>query len=170
MYLLPEDLLEQREQEDKTPYDVWKDRGLLRTCEGNTINPKDVTAWFREIQEEYDIFIAYVGYDGWSAKYWVEDMSDYFGKSCMIPVIQGKKTLSTPMYKLGADLEANRIIYNDNPIDKWCMCNTSVEIDKNQNIQPCKTNNQRRRIDGLAALLDAYVILQDRYDEYQSRI
>jgi len=170
MYWLPEDLLEQRVREDKTPYDVWKDRGLLRTCEGNTINPKDVTAWFREIQEKYDVFIAYVGYDGWSAKYWVEDMSDYFGKSCMIPVIQGKKTLSTPMYKLGADLEANRIIYNDNPIDKWCMCNTAIEIDKNQNIQPCKTNNQRRRIDGLAALLDAYVILQDKYDEYQSRI
>lgn len=170
MYWLPEDLLEQRVKEDKTPYDVWKDRGLLRTCEGNTINPKDVTAWFREIQEEYDIFLAYVGYDGWSAKYWVEEMGDYFGKGTMIPVIQGKKTLSLPMQRLGADLEANRIIYNDNPIDKWCLCNTAIEIDKNQNIQPCKTNNQRRRIDGLAALLDAYVILQDKYDEYQSRI
>lgn len=170
MYWLPEDLLEKRVSEDKIPYDLWQERGLLRTCEGNTINPKDVTAWFIEIQEKYDIYLSYVGYDGWSAKYWVDEMEDYFGKSIMIPVIQGKKTLSVPMYQLGADLEAKRIIYNDNPIDKWCLCNTSIDIDKNENIQPCKTKNQRRRIDGTAALLDAYVVLQDKKEEYLSLI
>lgn len=170
MYWLPEDLLENRVNEDKIPYDLWRERGLLRTCEGNTINPKDVTAWFKEIQEKYDVYLSYVGYDGWSAKYWVDEMEDHFGKGVMIPVIQGKKTLSSPMHQLGADLEAKKIIYNDNPIDKWCLCNTSVDIDKNQNIQPCKTKNQRRRIDGTAALLDAYVVLQEKREEYLSRI
>lgn len=170
MYWLPEDLLENRVNEDKIPYDLWHERGLLRTCEGNTINPKDVTAWFKEVQEKYDVYLSYVGYDGWSAKYWVDEMEDHFGKGVMIPVIQGKKTLSSPMHQLGADLEAKKIIYNDNPIDKWCLCNTSVDIDKNQNIQPCKTKNQRRRIDGTAALLDAYVILQEKREEYLSRI
>ena len=170
MYWLPEDLLENRVNEDKIPYDLWRERGLLRTCEGNTINPKDVTAWFKEVQEKYDVYLSYVGYDGWSAKYWVDEMEDHFGKGVMMPVIQGKKTLSSPMHQLGADLEAKKIIYNDNPIDKWCLCNTSVDIDKNQNIQPCKTKNQRRRIDGTAALLDAYVILQEKREEYLSRI
>lgn len=170
MYWLPEELLEARTNEDKIPYDLWKERGLLRTCEGNTINPKDVTIWFKEVQQELDIYIPYIGYDSWSAKYWVEEMSDFFGKEAMIPIYQGKKTLSLPMYQLAADLEANRIIYNDNPIDKWCLVNTSVEIDKNQNIQPCKTHNSRRRIDGTAALLDAYVVLQDKFEDYQSRI
>lgn len=170
MYWLPEDLLENRVNEDKIPYDLWRERGLLRACEGNTINPKDVTAWFKEVQEKYDVYLSYVGYDGWSAKYWVDEMEDHFGKGVMIPVIQGKKTLSSPMHQLGADLEAKKIIYNDNPIDKWCLCNTSVDIDKNQNIQPCKTKNQRRRIDGTAALLDAYVILQEKREEYLSRI
>ena len=170
MYWLPEDLLENRVNEDKIPYDLWRERGLLRTCEGNTINPKDVTAWFKEVQEKHDVYLSYVGYDGWSAKYWVDEMEDHFGKGVMIPVIQGKKTLSSPMHQLGADLEAKKIIYNDNPIDKWCLCNTSVDIDKNQNIQPCKTKNQRRRIDGTAALLDAYVILQEKREEYLSRI
>lgn len=170
MYWLPEDLLEKRVHEDKIPYNIWRDKGLLRTCEGNTINPKDVTAWFVEIQEKYDIYISYVGYDGWSAKYWVEEMADNFGRSVMVPVIQGKKTLSSPMHRLAAELEAKRIIYNDNPIDKWCLCNTSVDEDINGNIQPHKTSNQRRRIDGTAALLNAYVVLQDKYEEYQSLI
>ena len=54
------------------------------------------------------------------------------------------------MKSLGADLEAKKIIYNNNPILKWCLSNTSVDIDKNNNIQPSKGNNQRRRIDGTA--------------------
>jgi phage terminase large subunit-like protein len=71
----------------------------------------------------------------------------------MIPVIQGKKTLSAPMKLLGADLEANRVIYNNNPLDKWCLSNTAIEMDKNLNIQPSKLKNQKRRIDGTAALI-----------------
>ena len=37
------------------------------------------------------------------------------------------------------DLAARRIVYNDNPIDEWCLMNTSYEEDKNGNIQPKKT-------------------------------
>lgn len=170
MYWLPEDLLEQRAKEDKIPYDTWHEMGLLRTTPGNSVHPKFVTEWFLEIRNEYDIYLPWIGYDSWSAKYWVEEMQGHFGKEAMIPVIQGKKTLSAPMKLLGADLEAKKIIYNNNPIDKWCLSNTAIEVDKNLNIQPCKTNNQRRRIDGTAALLNAYVVLQEKETEYLNMI
>jgi len=170
MYWLPEDLLEQRSKEDKIPYSTWHEQGLLRTTPGNSIHPRFVTEWFLEVQNELDIYIPWIGFDAWSAKYWVEEMENNFGKEAMIPVYQGKKTLSAPMRKLGADLEAKLVNYNSNPIDKWCLSNTAIEVDKNLNIQPCKTNNQRRRIDGTAALLNAYVILQEKYNEYQNII
>jgi phage terminase large subunit-like protein len=170
MYWLPEDLLEQRAKEDKIPYDLWNDQGLLRTTPGNSVHAKYVTEWFNEIRDEYDIYLPWIGYDSWSAKYWVEEMEGYFGKEAMIPVIQGKKTLSSPMKLLGADLESKKIIYNNNPLDKWCLSNTAIEIDKNLNIQPTKTNNQRRRIDGTAALLNAYVVLQDKKNDYLNMI
>ena len=147
MYWIPEDLVERRVTEDKVPYDMWIERGYVRTCPGNKISYRDVKAWFVEIQEEYDIYLYLIGYDSWSATYFVEDMQDYFGKSSMVPVIQGKKTLSQPMKNLGADLENNLIIYNNNPVDRWCLCNTAVDVDKNDNIQPIKTSNPRRRID-----------------------
>ena len=166
MYWLPEDLLERRSREDKIPYTLWHEQGLLRVTPGNSIHPKYVTEWFLEVQNEMDIYIPWIGFDAWSAKFWVEDMENNFGKEAMIPVYQGKKTLSSPMFKLGADLEAKLINYNNNPIDKWCLSNTAIEVDKNLNIQPCKTSNQRRRIDGTAALLNAYVILQEKYNEY----
>lgn len=170
MYWIPEDLVEKRITEDKIPYDIWIEKGYVRTCKGNKILYKDVKAWFVEIQEKYDIYINMIGYDSWSAAYFVEDMQEYFGKAAMIPIIQGKKTLSQPMKNLGADLENNLIVYNNNPVDKWCLCNTAVDIDRNDNIQPIKTSKPRRRIDGTAALLDAYVVLQNNYNEYMSLI
>ncbi|GLG90412.1 terminase large subunit [Sellimonas catena] len=170
MYWMPEDLVEKRVIEDKIPYDVWIEKGYVRTCKGNKISYRDVKAWFVEIQETYDIYLNLIGYDAWSAAYFVEDMQDYFGKNTMAPVIQGKKTLSQPMKRLGADLENHLIVYNNNPVDKWCLCNTAVDVDKNDNIQPIKTSKPRRRIDGTAALLDAYVVLQNNYNEYMSLI
>ena len=170
MYWLPEDLLEQRTKEDKIPYDIWCDVGLLRTTPGNKVHYKFVTEWFLEIQNEYDIYLPWIGYDSWSATYWVEEMKNNFGKECMEAVIQGKKTLSGPMKSLGADLSSKKIIYDNHPILKWCLTNTSVEVDKNNNIQPAKGNSSRRRIDGTAGLLNAYVTLERHYDEYMNMV
>ncbi|PEX50214.1 terminase [Bacillus cereus] len=170
MYWLPEDLLEQRSKEDKIPYDLWYEQELLRTTPGNSVHYKYVTEWFLEIRDEYGIYLPWIGYDRWSAKYWVEEMEGYFGKEAMVPVAQGKQTLSSPMRLLGADLESKLVNYNNNPIDKWCLSNTAIDIDKNLNIQPNKTKNQRRRIDGTAALLNAYVILQEKRNDYLNMI
>lgn len=170
MYWLAEDLLERRVKEDRIPYDKWFDRGLLRLCPGNKVHQKHVKEWFVEVQEELDIYVTYVGYDYWSATYWVEDMKSFFGNSTMIAVHQGKKTLSDPMKRLKNDLGSKVIVYNNNPIDKWCLANTSYEEDRNGNIQPHKTSKPTRRIDGTAALLDAYTILQDKQEEYESMI
>ena len=170
MYWMPEELVDARVKEDHIPYDVWIERGLMRTCRGNQISYKDVTAWFVEVQNRYDIYLYKVGYDSWSARYWVEEMESTFGPSVMVPVIQGMKTLSGPTKSLGAELTAKKIIYNDNPIDKWCLFNTAVETDRNDNIRPIKTSVPTRRIDGTMALLDAYVVYQDNLSEYLSII
>jgi len=170
MYWLAEELLERRAKEDQIPYDRWFDRELLRLSPGNKVHHKYVTEWFVEIQNRLGIYVAYIGYDSWSATYWVEDMKNEFGPSAMIAVHQGKKTLSDPMKRLKNDLGSKNIVYNNNPIDKWCLANTSYEEDKNGNIQPHKTSKPTRRIDGTAALLDAYTILQDKQEEYETMI
>lgn len=74
------------------------------------------------------------------------------------------------MKELAADFDAGKIIYNNHPIDKYCLVNTYVKTDINGNIQPDKGRNERLRIDGTAALLDAYVVLKNKWDEYQNMI
>ena len=170
MYWLPEDLLDKRVSEDKVPYDKWQDLGLLRTTPGNKVHYKFVVDWFKEVQNEKDIYIPWIGYDNWSATYFVEEMKEFFGEQAMEPVIQGKKTLSSPMKSLGADLESKRIIYNNHPILKWNLTNVAIDVDKNDNIQPVKTSNAKKRIDGFASLLDAYVALERHLEDYTNII
>lgn len=164
MYFLPKDNFEQRVHDEKIPYDKWLEAGLLRLCEGNSINYSDVTAWFMEMVEKYDVTPAWIYYDPYSAAYWVQEMqSNGFN---MVKCFQGVKTLSLPMQQLGQDLAAKKINYNNNPLLKWCITNTGVKTDVNGNIQPIKATSPKYRIDGLASLLDAYVGLLDHYKEY----
>lgn len=164
MYWIPQDNVEERVQRDKIPYDKWHDAGLIRFCRGNTIDYSDVTTWFLEMVNIYGVTPAWIYYDSYSARYWVEEMEAAGFR--MVRCIQGAKTLSLPMQKMGADLQAKRINYNNNPILKWCLTNTGVQTDRNGNIVPVKAQAAKQRIDGTAALLNCYVGLHDHYNEF----
>lgn len=164
MYWLPEANFEKRVQQDKIPYDKWLQRGLLRLCNGNSISYGDVTAWFLEMLNDYEITPLWIYYDSYSAKYWVEEMEGYGFK--MVRCIQGAKTLSLPMQQMGADLQAKKINYNNHPILKWCLTNTGIQTDRNGNIVPVKAQAAKQRIDGTASMLDAYVGLFEHYEEF----
>lgn len=100
----------------------------------------------------------------------VDEIKDKFGESVPEAVIQGPKTFSGPMKTFAADLNAKLINYNNNPITKWNLANAAVQVDRNDNYSLVKTSNPRRRIDGVAALLDAYIVLERNLDEYMSII
>lgn len=58
-----------------------------------------------------------------------------------------KETFSLPMQMLGADLQAHKVIYNNNPVLKWCLTNTGIQTDRNGNIVPIKNQSPKQRID-----------------------
>lgn len=168
MYWLPEDNFQEHIQTDKIPYDIWEKRGLLRLCKGNSISYRDVTDWFLEMVNQYGITPAWIYYDSYSAKYWVEEMESYGFN--MVRCIQGARTLSLPMQMMGADLQAKKINYNNNPILKWCLTNTGVQTDRNGNIVPIKSQGAKQRIDGTASMLDSYVGLYEHFNEFKNAI
>ncbi|WP_204171740.1 terminase TerL endonuclease subunit [Staphylococcus sp. GDY8P100P] len=164
MYWLPQDNLQKRVEEDKIPYDKWHEQGYLRLCSGNTIDYSDITDWFLEMLNDFDITPLWIYYDNYSARYWVDEMEGYGFK--MVRTQQGARTLSLPMQNMGADLQKNKINYNNHPILKWCLTNTGVETDRNGNIVPIKNQSPKRRIDGTASMLDAYVGLFDNFEQF----
>lgn len=167
-YFLPEELIERRTTEDKIPYDKWSERGLLTLSEGNKVNFTDVTQWFLRMMHEHEIRPLWIGYDPWNSTYWVQEMKEQGFQ--MEVVRQGAQTMSQPMKELAADLQAKNINYNNNPILKWCLTNTSVKVDDNDNIRPVKGQHQRQRIDGAVSLIIAYTVLFNKLSDYKALI
>ena len=177
MYWLPQAVLDRqaregnRRERDNAPYSLWVEQGLMRTCPGNKCDKRIFLEWFRELRDREDLYVQFIGYDPWHIDdTLLREFRAEFGPNSMVPVRQGPITLSQPMKDLKADFQAHRVIYDDNPIDKWCLANTQIKTDVNGNIQPVKALDSRNRIDGTVALLCAYTVLRDKRPVYQSEL
>lgn len=177
MYWIPQAVLDKQEElgdrreRDSVPYSLWVSQGLMRTCHGNKVDKRVFLDWFCELRDQEDIYPLYIGYDPWHiSDELLRAFEDAFGKNVMIPVRQGVVTLSQPMKDLKAEFQAKKIVYNNNPIDKWCLINTVEKKDVNGNVQPVKSDDRTQRIDGTAALLDAYVVYTNKKDVFDSMI
>lgn len=173
MYWLPQAVIDKysnegkRQGRDNVPYELWMSQGYLRTCPGNKCDKRIFLEWFKELRDVEDLYTMYIGYDPWHIDdTLLREFQMEFGKNSMIPIRQGVYTLSQPMKDLAADFKTHNIVYNNNPIDKWCLINTNVKTDINGNIQPVKGLDPRQRIDGTIALLCAYTVLQNKKDKY----
>ena len=168
-YFLPQSKIDKLAEKNtqEAPYKVWADRGLLTICEGSRVNFSQVTAWFVQMREEYKIDAFKVGYDRALAGYWVDEMKA--NSFDMEPVAQGPFTWSQPMREMGAAFTDKLVNYNNNPILAWCLSNTAVKKSGVNNIQPVKIT-EKRRIDGMVSLLNAWVLYVKYLDDFMYRV
>lgn len=164
-YFLPQAKIDKLAEKNtqEAPYKVWANRGLLTICAGARVDFSQVTAWFVQTREEYKIDAFKVGYDRALAGYWVDEMKA--NSFDMEPVAQGPFTWSQPMRELGAALTDKIVNYNNNPILAWCLSNTAVKKSGVNNIQPVKIT-EKRRIDGMVSLLNAWVIYVKFFNDF----
>lgn len=170
-YFLPESKMEENEvaTSKEAPYEKWRQQGLLTVCPGEMVKYSYVTAWFKQMKDEYQIDIFKLGFDRAMADYWVDEMVNIFG-DVMESVPQGAKTWTMPMKEMGAVLSEHRINYNNNPIFKWCLSNTAVKSQGTlDSIEPVKIQ-RKRRIDGMVSALNAYVIYVKYRNDYLNMV
>lgn len=167
-YFIPQariDKLEQT-QSKEAPYKLWAQQGWLTINEGAAVDYSNVTRWFVRMVEEYDIRPLWICYDRALSGYWVPEMENEGFDMDKIP--QGPFTWSQPMKEMGAAFEIHRVVYDNNPILRWCLANTakkSQNKDGIETIQPVKIQ-QNRRIDGMVSLLNAWVGYVKHFEEY----
>lgn len=150
----------------EAPYALWKDQGWLTVNEGAAVDYSNVTKWFARMVTEYDIRPLWICYDRALSGYWVPEMQEYGFD--MEKTAQGPFTWSQPMKEMGAAFMEHRVVYQNNPILRWCLANTGVKaLNKEgiETIQPVKIQNTRR-IDGMVSLLNAWVGYVKHADEY----
>lgn len=165
-YFIPESKLEK--SDDKAfgaRYAEWARAGHLTICEGNENDLAVVADWFYKLYAEYGIRLIKCGYDQRFAKDFLQRM-DFYGFDYEM-VYQNKLTLSNAMKLVEADLKDRLINYNENPVDRWCLGNASMEIDSLGNVMAVKINNQaQRRIDGAVTL----IILYEMFRRYRTTL
>ena len=166
MYWMPESKLELADDSEAgAKYEDWARNGLIRIVEGADVDVSLIADWFAELYKEFKIRIYKTGYDQRFAKDFVKRMDDYGFETEIIN--QNRYVLSNPMRLVESEIKQQLINYNDNPIDRWCLGNTAVQVWDTGHIMPVKIKGQSgRRIDGTLSLIDVY----EMYRRYRTDI
>jgi phage terminase large subunit-like protein len=166
-YFIPEIKLEK--SPDGVDYLEWARQGLIEICPGNDNDFSYITNWFVHVVKQLGIKPYKIGYDNALAKYWVKDMEETGFDMIRIP--QERRVMSSPMKLVEADLRSKLINYNSNPIDRWCLSNTALDIDKLGQIMPIKVQGtQIKRIDGAVTMIIGYAVLMQYRSEYMNLV
>lgn len=161
-FWMPEQRLDKAIEEDGVPYRAMISNGWLSLSGENYIDYRDVVAWFRRFVEEFEIFPLSIGYDRYSAQYFVEEMKSYGFH--MSDVRQG--TNLTPVIReLDGIVKDGNITFGDNSLLQAHILNAALKTDEEAQKMRLVKISKRARIDGMAALLDAICVRQANYAE-----
>lgn len=172
-YFIPESKLQDsNDKEAGANYEEWAREGICEIHEGNAIDLAKIAEWFKSLYNDYGIILYKLGYDQRFAKDFLETMKGYGygynkGETCEM-INQSKYVMSVPMKMVEADLKS-QLIHGINSMDKWCLSNTSFEIDGQQNIMPIKAVASKR-IDGAVTLIILYAIFMRYRNDYMKSL
>jgi len=153
LFWTPENGLHDRVLRDKAPYDVWVDRGFLRTTPGNTV---DYSVVARDLAEEMDgRDVGFLAFDRWRFDVMQKALDDLELGWEVKPFGQGFKDMGPAVDNIEALLLDSMLRHGMNPVLTMCAANTVIVKDPagNRKFDKAKSTG---RIDGMVALLMAY--------------
>jgi phage terminase large subunit-like protein len=167
MYFIPEAKcsLNSPTNPEKVDYLEYAKQGILKISPGSEINDEEISKWFWEMFEKYDIKIYKGMYDRWRSKSVRKKVDEMFGDHIFEGVLQDHKSFNSPMTLLETDLKSKNVIYNNNELCKMCLRNTAVEVNKYGQQKPIKSSSTKR-IDGTVVKIMLYKV----YEEYRNEL
>ena len=166
-YWIPESkLTDSDDKEAGAEYSEWARDNFVTIHEGNEIDLSKVADWFYWLYKEYKIKPYMTGYDQRFSKTFTDRMSEYNFETEMI--LQGK-VLSNAMKLTEAELKSKNVNYNQNPVDKWCLGNCSIQVDGLGNIMPVKIQSNKR-IDGAVTFIGLYEVYRRYKQEFNQLV
>lgn len=173
MYFIPESKLE--ESDDKSAgakYSEWAAEGRIIITEGNDIDLSMIADWFYMLYRDYNIKLWKCGYDQRFAKDWINRMRDYGWvkeNDDLVMILQNAQTLSNAMKLCEVEFRHQKINFNDNPVDKWCLKNAGIKVDERGQCLCVKTETAKR-IDGAVTFIILYEMLRRYRTEFKQYI
>ncbi len=159
-FWLPEERVDELEQQLQVPLREWVDGGLLTLTEGDAI---DYGAIERQIIADCRrLDVQRISYDRMFAGQLVQRVEQKTRGVDVVPVAQTYLGMSPGCKELERLLREGRIHHGGNPVLRWNASVVEVYRDGNDNMRPVKPDRDKSsaRIDGIAAAvmaLDGYV-------------
>ena len=161
-FWMPAEKVEEATARDGIPYMAFVARGFLSLSGENFVDYHDCERWFTDLIEKYKVYPLKVGYDRYSAAYLVQDMSAYGFN--MDDVYQGEN-LTPVINELDGLIRDGSLDCGDNDLLKIHMLNAALKLNNETNRKKLVKISATQRIDGMAALLDAFTVRQKWWNE-----
>ena len=163
-FWLPSERIEELQQIDGVPYRIYQQRGFLHASGENIIDYHDVSNWFKELVERFEIYPLKIGYDKYSAQYLVQEMGLQGYGFHMDSVYQGYN-LHPAIVELEGLLKDGKIHIGDNDLLKIHMFNSALKISTEKGRSKLVKLKPTAHIDGMAAILDGLIVRQKWYGD-----
>ena len=143
----------------KTPYLHWQMSGWLDIVDAETIAHDVVYDWL-EAREAAGEDIRVIGYDPANAVRLTQQLEAHGWVTQVVR--QGALTLNDPMHDILDYLRAGRVVYNRDPVLRWCMSNVRLRhdarLDQVTGVWMPTKRKRPLKIDAYMAMLDAWVV------------
>ena len=172
MYFIPERKLlpENDDHNAGAKYKEWVDAGLITVAGTEDVDLTVVADWFYSLYNDYGIKLYKCGYDQKFSKEWLTAMETYgwFKGDAIELVLQNAETLSNAIYLTEAELKAQKINYNNNPVMRWCLGNSCLKVNEKRQALIVKTNDAKK-IDGSVTLASVNEMFRRYRTELKSK-
>jgi phage terminase large subunit-like protein len=153
---IPELRIEEHEQTDNAPYNMWISKGLLtKTTRGGGIKTdyQAVLKYIKHIIAEYELEVDMIYYDPANASAFLADLEEI--ADCM-EIWQNSKSLNDSIMDIKYEAEAGNVEYNeDDELLVWAMNNAQTTRPLQGKIMLDK-NSRFKRIDPVAAWVNSH--------------
>lgn len=172
MYFIPERKLlpENDDHNAGAKYKEWVDAGYMKIAGVEDVDLSRVAEWFYSLYNDYGIKLYKCGYDQRFSKEWLTAMETYgwFKGDDIELVLQNAETLSNAIYLTEAELKAQKINYNNNPVMRWCLGNSCLKVNEKRQALIVKTNDAKK-IDGSVTLASVNEMFRRYRTELKSK-
>ena len=167
-FWLPAKAIKEAQERDNENYQLMIQLGFLSPSGTRVIDYHDVTQWFVAMRDTYGIMPVVIGYDRYSAEYWVNDMREHGFE--MDDVNQGTN-LTPILYNFEGKIKSHTVHTGTNGLLQSHFKNSAIQrataeqgADKRVRLVKYKAE---KHIDGMAAVIDAETVKDKWSDKYR---
>lgn len=167
-FWLPGEGLAEKSRNDRVPYDLWAEDGLLETTPGRAIEYEYIAHFLREVFDKYEVrALAFDRYNMRFLKPWLERVGFTPEElERFIEFGQGFISMSPAIRELEARLLAKKLRHGKHPVLSMCAANAVTVSDPAGNRKFIKSKASGR-IDGMVALAMAVGVMPHEAEEQE---